>query len=291
MARPARVKIPEPVKRLIRQRCGFGCVVCGLPLYEYDHLDGPTIVNDSDRITLLCDRHHKERTNGLLPTADVEAANLRPYNIQRGSSAPYTLHYSGTRCTVNMGSNVVGADLTENVGMCVLRAGGRCLFGFDYSDEHLLLNLDLRDVDDNQLVLIERNELVYWIDTWDIHLVGTRLTLRRDVGDIVFDATFFPPTHVVIERGDFFAGGERLVSVNGGKMIIPGFALSGSMFWDNGTAVNFASPPVLPATHASKVGRNEPSPPALPATHASKVGRNEPCPCGSGKKFKRCCAA
>ena len=22
-----------------------------------------------------------------------------------------------------------------------------------------------------------------------------------------------------------------------------------------------------------------------------KVGRNEPCPCGSGKKFKRCCGA
>ena len=22
---------------------------------------------------------------------------------------------------------------------------------------------------------------------------------------------------------------------------------------------------------------------------STKVGRNEPCPCGSGKKFKRCC--
>ena len=25
-------------------------------------------------------------------------------------------------------------------------------------------------------------------------------------------------------------------------------------------------------------------------THHDKVGRNDPCPCGSGKKFKRCCA-
>ncbi|MDD3234623.1 MAG: SEC-C metal-binding domain-containing protein [Candidatus Omnitrophica bacterium] len=23
----------------------------------------------------------------------------------------------------------------------------------------------------------------------------------------------------------------------------------------------------------------------------NKVGRNEPCPCGSGKKFKKCCGA
>ena len=26
-------------------------------------------------------------------------------------------------------------------------------------------------------------------------------------------------------------------------------------------------------------------------TSASKVGRNDPCPCGSGRKYKRCCAA
>jgi SEC-C motif-containing protein len=24
---------------------------------------------------------------------------------------------------------------------------------------------------------------------------------------------------------------------------------------------------------------------------APKVGRNEPCPCGSGKKYKKCCLA
>ncbi len=32
-----------------------------------------------------------------------------------------------------------------------------------------------------------------------------------------------------------------------------------------------------------------PSPPP-PRTAAAKVGRNDPCPCGSGKKYKKCCA-
>lgn len=27
----------------------------------------------------------------------------------------------------------------------------------------------------------------------------------------------------------------------------------------------------------------------IPATNDKKVGRNEPCPCGSGKKYKKCC--
>jgi len=26
-------------------------------------------------------------------------------------------------------------------------------------------------------------------------------------------------------------------------------------------------------------------------TIARKIGRNEPCPCGSGKKYKKCCGA
>jgi hypothetical protein len=34
----------------------------------------------------------------------------------------------------------------------------------------------------------------------------------------------------------------------------------------------------------------EASPPAeRPAAHVNKPGRNEPCPCGSGKKYKKCC--
>lgn len=27
-----------------------------------------------------------------------------------------------------------------------------------------------------------------------------------------------------------------------------------------------------------------------PADRSPKIGRNDPCPCGSGKKFKKCCA-
>jgi preprotein translocase subunit SecA len=38
-------------------------------------------------------------------------------------------------------------------------------------------------------------------------------------------------------------------------------------------------------------GRAQPMPTAGKPAAAAKVGRNDPCPCGSGKKFKRCCGA
>jgi preprotein translocase subunit SecA len=31
--------------------------------------------------------------------------------------------------------------------------------------------------------------------------------------------------------------------------------------------------------------------PVLPVRTTPKVGRNDPCPCGSGKKYKKCCGA
>lgn len=42
-----------------------------------------------------------------------------------------------------------------------------------------------------------------------------------------------------------------------------------------------------PARRASVPEAPSPTP---PRTNAAKVGRNDPCPCGSGKKYKKCCA-
>ena len=46
-------------------------------------------------------------------------------------------------------------------------------------------------------------------------------------------------------------------------------------------------PRVLPALRKlAQIRAGEETDPARPS---HKVGRNEPCPCGSGKKYKRCC--
>ena len=69
---PAR-DIPLPIQREVRQRCGSGCVICGLPFYEYDHMLGCENVKShvADEITLLCRLHHGGKTSGLLPAAAV----------------------------------------------------------------------------------------------------------------------------------------------------------------------------------------------------------------------------
>src|SRR5262249_16069797 len=93
-------EIPRPIKRQVRQRCEFGCVICGLPLDEYEHMEGFAKVKRhvAKEITLLCDRHHREKTGGLLPLSDVRDADRNPFNKREGVSPPYNLHYSGNSC-------------------------------------------------------------------------------------------------------------------------------------------------------------------------------------------------
>jgi hypothetical protein len=48
------------------------------------------------------------------------------------------------------------------------------------------------------------------------------------------------------------------------------------------------TPTPMPNAFAD-LGQPIPPSPASPVTSKPKVGRNEPCPCGSGKKYKKCC--
>jgi hypothetical protein len=206
----AKRDIPPGVRRAVRQRCGFGCVICGLPLYEYEHMAGWANVHrhEAAEITLLCDRHHREKTGGLLPIAAVRAADADPFNRRMGVSAPYALHYAGDECGVVIGSNSFSASTQSD--LAAVMVDGIPLVGFRFEDGHYLLNVLLFN-EANELVLqVADNELVYSSQPWDIELVGTRLILRAGAGSIFIDINFRPPNGLAIERGRLLCNGAEL---------------------------------------------------------------------------------
>ena len=76
-----RRKIPEDIKRRVRQRCGFGCVICGSSVYEYEHVS-PTYVeaqrHDPDCIATLCASCHSKVTRRIWSKDKVSHASRRP---------------------------------------------------------------------------------------------------------------------------------------------------------------------------------------------------------------------
>lgn len=206
--------IPLPIQRAIRQRCGYGCVICGMPLYEYDHIEDWAVVQQhvSDEITLLCDQHHREKTAGLLPKEVVQESNNNPYNLIEGVSKPYDLHFAGKQAQILIGSNSFTCeDKGYGTIMVPISVDGTPLVGFIMGDGHLLLNLIIFDEFNCPVLHIKNNQLYYSVSPWDIQLIGKTLLIREAQRKILIEIEFQPPNKVVINRGRFLRNGVEIL--------------------------------------------------------------------------------
>lgn len=73
--------IPEDVKRQVRRKCGYGCVVCGTAITEYEHVDpefSEAQTHDPDNIVLLCSQCHSKVTRGFLSKDAIKEASKKP---------------------------------------------------------------------------------------------------------------------------------------------------------------------------------------------------------------------
>lgn len=204
--------IPEPIKRQVRQRCGFGCVICGLPLVQYEHMEEWAIVKRhvADEITLLCDRHHREKTGRLLPKEVVAKNNLDPFNLRSGVTPPYNFYFQGGLAEAVIGTNSIKASNLQG-GIAVLVIDGKVLIGFHFEDDHLLLNMTLFDECNNCILHIDRNQLRFSTSPWDIELIATTLTIRSAAREILMEIIFSPPDKVTINRGRILRNGVEIL--------------------------------------------------------------------------------
>jgi hypothetical protein len=199
--------------REVRQRCGFGCAICGFPIYEYDHLLGWANVKRhiASEITLLCDTHHRLKTAGFLPDAKIIAADRDPFNRRTGVTKPYELYYSGHEFSIAIGTvSFQGIDAGGGTIGEAVRIDGEPLLWVRLEDGHFLLNLNVYNSSGGIALQISDNELVANVHSWDIELVGTRLIIREANRNILFDILFRPPSRVVIKRGKFLRNGIEL---------------------------------------------------------------------------------
>ena len=207
-----RPPIPPAIKREVRQRCGFGCVICGLPLYEYDHMEEWAVVRRhvAEEITLLCNQHHAEKTKGLLTTEKVREANDNPYNLQKGISKPYLFHFYGDKATMKIGSNRFTSQEDEHgpgIGVMPLVIDRFPFIGLRIFEELLVLDLQLYDQNHRKIIQIKENELIYDVDLYDVEFIQSTLTLRTKKGEIVLKIEFKPPHTVIVQRAEIYLNG------------------------------------------------------------------------------------
>lgn len=297
--------IPEGVKREVRQRDGFGCVVCGSAFYQYDHLgtefkDAQT--HDSAQIVLLCGGCHDRKTRGVLSTETIQAHARAPRCKQSDFS------WGSLDLGIDHPEIVLGTITARNV-RSLITIDGENIFSIEKpSIAHgpFSINASLYDKNGRQTAKIVRNELQAAASNWDVEVTGQRVSIRSAPGEFDLVVRMEPPRRLVIERLDMvyrnFAircrEGQDTTIEGGGALLramgatfdgceiaiqIRGQSLSlgvggGSMHVEH----MVLNPTDTPRRLRPNVGSHS------PARNPTKQGRNELCRCGSGKKYKRC---
>ncbi|PWN60874.1 HNH endonuclease signature motif containing protein [Chryseobacterium viscerum] len=225
-----RPKIKPSIKREVRQRCGFGCVICGNPIFEYDHILGWANVKRhvANEITLLCDMHHKEKTTKRLPNFLVIEANKTPYNIRVGKTLSKCLYYYGDSANVVFGSMRFTMKRNDNFNYLIpITFEGVSPIKIRFEDQMCFLNIELQDPLGNIVLKIVDNELVLNIGMWDIEFVGQKLTLRERAYETFIVVIFETPNTINFIKGKVFINGKAFyVHPKNGLQLPGGFLMS-----------------------------------------------------------------
>ncbi|WP_431051735.1 HNH endonuclease [Roseateles sp. L2-2] len=216
--------IPAEIKREVRQRCGFGCVICGLGFYDYEHFApdyADATAHHPEGITLLCPNCNQKRARGTLSRQTVAAADQNPACLQRGFTREY-LDVSPDRLILRFAAaTFVNCPVAVEVNRFPILSIARPAS----PGEPLRLSGHFCDAQGRVTLMIRDNEWRAPKDVWDVECRGPRITIRTGRGDIALALRTEPPERLVIERismgfeGCLIQGteDEMRLSVDGGR--------------------------------------------------------------------------
>lgn len=205
--------IPEPIKRQVRQNCGFGCVVCGASIIEYEHVDpefADATEHDAVKITLLCPQCHTKVTTGMWSKEKIKEAQSNPKCKQTGFSNEIfdlkshpTLLFGGIICT-----------------KCYIpiMVKGTPLFHFAAGEEPgapFRLSETFCDSDGALSLEIKDNEWFALSSNWDVEISGRTITVRDAPRHISLKLTAHPPDSLIVEKLDMLLSGYHFIADEG----------------------------------------------------------------------------
>jgi hypothetical protein len=190
--------IPKEIKRRVRRRCGYGCVICGSALITYEHFDPPfrdAGTHKPEGITLLCGTHQLQSSKGLLSKETISEWNSNPI-CRRQGYASQMLDFGATRPIILIGST----NFTEcGIGIAVNR---RWLFQVKPPEPNSMrwrLSATFLSADGTIVCEIQDNELTIPAVGFEIEQIGQTVTVRNEA-DVILDFSIQPPNLIVINQ-------------------------------------------------------------------------------------------
>ena len=191
--------IPADVKRAVRQRDGFGCVVCGQAVIDYEHFDpkfAEAEVHAPAGIILLCIGCHGQKTRKRLSRETIRKHALKPKARQVGfSHGPFDVGEHHPEIWLG---NVVMTNVTT-----IIQVHDDVLLSVKPPEEKggpFRLNAYLTDRRGRLQLAIVDNEWQSPVSNWDVAVEGPRIAIRSGLRDIELVLRTDPPNRLVFER-------------------------------------------------------------------------------------------
>jgi len=198
--------IEADTRRIIRQEAGFGCVICGEGITEYEHID-PEFNNakehDPNKMTLLCSSCHSKKTRGIYSKELIFEAKEKPKCKENGFAFDH-LDFGRTEPIIQIG------EVKFKNPTSLITIEGQSLISISSIDEKLLLNATFED-DDNELIRIEENTWIGNAENWDVEIEGKSITIRRRKGDVALKITNHPNDKFEIEKINITFRGYNII--------------------------------------------------------------------------------
>lgn len=201
-----RPPIPSAIKRGVRQKCHFGCVICGIPIFDYDHVEewSKTKVHEADNLILLCDAHHRAKTNGRLNLDYLQKKIANPANKSRAMTAKEEVGVIfGSEFKAVIGSNYFTQTVSDGARVPMIVVDDEVAVGCSVEDGRILLHLRLYDEAGDLALFVEAGEIQVSTGVWDYKFEGRRVTISSGLRKIVVALSIYPDG-VLIERSVIF---------------------------------------------------------------------------------------
>lgn len=187
----SRPPIPESIKRQVRQNSFFGCVICGMPFYEYEHIEEYAQVQEHtvDNIILLCPNHHASKTTHKLSKERLVHAKNNPFNGTKEQTAAYKIEPSSD-LAIKIGTNAcLGWDSARIKDHHVFWINGESYFTLHANDDGWLsVSLKITDQQGEILLKVINGELSINTNIFDFSYEGNRIIIRdKNYKKIILD--------------------------------------------------------------------------------------------------------
>jgi hypothetical protein len=200
----------SPVKLATRQKCFFGCVLCGCPVYHYDHIIdySEVLEHDVDNLTLLCPTHHQDKSSGRLSRQRVQRATANPYNAGQNFTSLKDAYYDSDIFRVEVGDVTMEANLASHglLRVDAINVDGGTVIGVRRSGSDFTLWLRICDESNQPIVDVRAGECKLATSPWDITYEGRMLRIRSAPRQIVL-ALELAPDLLRVHRGMFWVNG------------------------------------------------------------------------------------